>query len=202
MLLALCICKASEPADIVFYFKGLVTQQMREDNDKQYSNLGHAKQVANPHYKLFICLLYSNLVICGEFFGLILYAFVIMPSHIHLIARTKHRFKLEDTIRDFKKYTSKKLIKTILEFPESRNEWLINNFSFAARRIKKGVNYKVWKHGFLPVELNSTSMIKQRLNYIHNNPVEDEIVFEPEEYKYSSAGIYAGRIGVLEIEKL
>jgi hypothetical protein len=42
----------------------------------------------------------------------------------------------------------------------------------------------------------NNEMIEQRLNYIHNNPVEDEIVFNPEDYKYSSACIYAGKIGV------
>ena len=125
-----------------------------------------------------------------------------MPSHIHLIVKTKSVYKLEDTIRDFKKYTSKELIKTIKEYPESRREWLLNKFSFAANGIRKGVNYKVWKDGFHPVELNTTAMVEQRLDYIHNNPVEDEIVFEAEDYKYSSACIYAGRVGELEIEKI
>jgi hypothetical protein len=37
MTLALCICKASKPEDIVIYFKGLVTKQMCKDNVKQYS---------------------------------------------------------------------------------------------------------------------------------------------------------------------
>jgi hypothetical protein len=73
---------------------------------------------------------------------------------------------------------------------------LLNKFSYAADRTKRGVNYKVWKDGFHPVELINNEMLEQRLNYIHNNPVEDEIVFHPEDYKYSSACIYAGKIGV------
>ena len=96
----------------------------------------------------------DSLKFCQQKKGLIIYAFVIMPSHIHLIVKTKSVYKLEDTIRDFKKYTSKELIKTIKEYPESRREWLLNKFSFAANRIRKGVNYKVWKDGFHPVELN------------------------------------------------
>jgi hypothetical protein len=44
-------------------------------------------------------------------------------------------------------------------------------------------------------------MKEQRLNYIHNNPVEEEIVFNAEDYKYSSAVSYADGIGVLELEK-
>ena len=69
MLLALRICKASKPAGIVFYFKGLATQQMRKDNDKQYQNLGYAKQARNICITQYICTLGSNIVICGEFFG-------------------------------------------------------------------------------------------------------------------------------------
>ena len=94
------------------------------------------------------------------------------------------------------------IIKTIKEYPESRREWLLSKFSFAANRIKRGIEYKVWKDGFHPVELTTSKMIEQRLNYIHNNPVEDEVVFDSEDYKYSSACIYAGRIGILEIEQL
>jgi hypothetical protein len=41
MTLALCICKASKPEDIVIYFKGLVTKQMCKDNVKQYPKMGY-----------------------------------------------------------------------------------------------------------------------------------------------------------------
>ena len=141
----------------------------------------------------------DSLKYCQHKKGLEIYAFVIMPSHIHLIVKGTVDNKLENIIRDFKKYTSKELIKAIKEYPESRREWLLNKFSYAADRIKKGVNYKVWKDGFHPVELSTTKMIEQRVDYIHNNPVEDEIVFNAEAYKYSSACIYSGGIGVLEI---
>ncbi len=87
-----------------------------------------------------------------------------MQSHLHLMAKCSEGFQLEDTIRDFKKYTSKEIIRTIKEYPESRREWLLNKFSFAANRIKKGANHKVWKDGFHPVELTTTKMIEQRLN--------------------------------------
>ena len=106
---------------------------------------------------------------------------------MHLIVKSAGNNKLEDIIRDFKKYTSKELIEAIKKYPESRREWLLDKFSYAADRVKKGVNYKIWKDGFHPVELSSTEMIEQRINYIHHNPVADEIVFNAEEYKYSSA---------------
>lgn len=50
-----------------------------------------------------------------------------------------------------------------------------------------------------PVELWSNKMIDQKLNYIHNNPVEEGLVFEPEQYIYSSAVDYVGGKGLLDI---
>lgn len=42
-------------------------------------------------------------------------------------------------------------------------------------------------------------VIQQKIDYIHNNPVEKGIVFIPEDYKYSSASDYANVKGILEI---
>jgi hypothetical protein len=69
-------------------------------------------------------------------------------------------------------------------------------------RIKRGVNYSVWQDNFHPIELVNNEMIGQRLEYIHNNPVEEEIVIEAVDYKYSSAVDYAGGVGALAIEQL
>ena len=79
---------------------------------------------------------------------------------------------------------------------------MIKKFEFAAKRIKRNHQYKVWKDGYHPVELTDNNMIDQRLNYIHNNPVEEEIVTKPEDYKYSSAIDYCGEKGILLIIKL
>ena len=49
-----------------------------------------------------------------------------------------------------------------------------------------------------PIELWSNEVIQQKIDYIHNNPVEEGIVFRPEDYKYSSAVDYSGERGILE----
>ncbi|MBN1415131.1 MAG: transposase [Bacteroidales bacterium] len=149
-----------------------------------------------PAYKQIIS---DSLKYCVQNKGLIIYAYVLMPSHLHLIVSSSKGYALSETIRDFKKYTSKKLIQCIKECSESRKEWILGKFSFAASRIKRGENYKLWQDGFHPVELETNKMINQRLDYLHNNPVEDEIVENPEEYLYSSARNYCGRIGLIEV---
>jgi putative transposase len=125
-----------------------------------------------------------------------------MTNHVHLIASCDDPYHLPETIRDFKKFTSKKLIAAIMEIPESRKVWLLKKFAYAAGRIERGVNFKIWQDGFHPIELDSNKLIDEKLDYIHNNPVEEEIVQRPEQYIYSSALNYIGRKGVLDVELL
>jgi len=142
----------------------------------------------------------DSLKYCKEQKGLIVHAFVIMSNHMHLIVSAKEAVKLQDVIRDFKKFTSKKLIEAIEHINESRREWLLKKFAFAAQRIKRGVNYKLWQDGFHPIELQTGEMVMQKLEYIHNNPVEAGIVNEQEHYVYSSAVNYTAKNGILDVE--
>ena len=134
----------------------------------------------------------DSLKYCQKEKGLILYAYVIMSSHIHMIIGSKSGFTLVDTIRDFKKFTAKQIIKLIKEIPESRREWLLNKFSFEANRTKRGKDYKFWQDGYHAKEIETIGFLEQKLDYVHNNPVESGIVLSPEEYLYSSAKNYAG----------
>ena len=49
-----------------------------------------------------------------------------------------------------------------------------------------------------PIELWSTKVIQEKINYIHQNPVEAGLVFKAENYMYSSAIDYAGDNGLLD----
>lgn len=116
---------------------------------------------------------------CQQQKGLILYGYVIMSSHVHLIVSTHAEYDLVAAIRDFKKFTSKAIIKSIQEIGESRREWLLNKFSFEAKRVKRGEKYKLWKDGYYAKEILSVQFLRQKLDYIHNNPVEAGIVLNP-----------------------
>tara|TARA_R110002049_G_scaffold286102_3_gene467735 strand:- start:168 stop:713 length:546 start_codon:yes stop_codon:yes gene_type:complete len=152
--------------------------------------------LSRPEYKNIII---SSLKYCSEYKGLNIHAFVIMSNHFHAILSSQQA-PLESLIRDMKKYTSKELIRAVNEVAESRREWLLKKFAFAANRIKNGVDYKVWQDGFHPVALTNNKMIDERLNYIHDNPVVQGLVYEPEHYVYSSARDYAGRRGLLSLQ--
>lgn len=131
---------------------------------------------------------------------MIIYAWCIMPSHVHLIIGT-NKDPMENILRDFKSYTSRNLKDKIRSNPqESRKEWIIWMMKRAG--IKNGNNHEwqLWNQCNHPIELSSNKMIEQRLHYIHYNPVEAGFVDSPECWKYSSAIDYAGGSkGLLEI---
>lgn len=75
--------------------------------------------------------------------------------------------------------------------------WLLRAFKKAGEKLNRITKYKVWRDGNQPKLLMSYSFLKQNLDYLHNNPVDSEIVDEPHHYKYSSARDYIGRLRVI-----
>ena len=70
---------------------------------------------------------------------------------------------------------------------------------------KKNSNVKnrpFWQQHNKPIELWSNKMIEQKINYIHNNPVESGFVTESHYWKYSSAANFAGELGIIEIDEI
>ena len=151
-----------------------------------------------PDYKHIIV---DSLRHCQNEKGLELYAWCLMSNHLHLIAAVheENRYTLSDILRDFKKFTSKKIVKTIQEIPESRRRWMLYRFEFAGKYQKKIKNHQFWRNGNEAKEIHTNHFLGQKLNYIHQNPVTAEIVDEPEAYLYSSARDYAGIKGLLDV---
>ncbi len=144
----------------------------------------------------------NSLRYCQQKKGLQIYAWCLMPSHLHLVASVSEASSgtLSDVMRDFKKFTSKEIIKTIGEITESRKEWLLRHFEYAGKFNPKIKDYKFWQDGLHPIELTSGKFIDQKINYIHQNPVEAGIVYRAEDYVLSSAAEYAGEhTGLLDV---
>ncbi len=136
---------------------------------------------------------------CQKNKGLEIYAYVIMSSHIHLLCKATDGFILSDVIRDFKKFTSKKIVQICIEEPESRREWMLSYFQKACEHLKRVQNHKVWQDGYHAELVETNWFIKQKVEYIHNNPVKDKTVSLPEDYYFSSARNYAGLDNDLEV---
>jgi len=145
-------------------------------------------------------IIIDSLNYCIRNKGFTIYAWCLMSNHIHLVAKANDGFRLSDIIRDFKKFTAKKIIEMINEGPESRKEWLLYRFSFAGKFDHHIKDYKVWQDTSHPISLENNYLIDQKINYIHQNPVRALIVANAEDYMFSSAGDYAGIKGMINIE--
>ncbi len=134
-----------------------------------------------PEHKDLVC---KGLNHCVEHKGLEIFAYVIMSSHIHMIARAKNE-NLSDIIRDFKKYTSSKLIKEIETGRESRRDWLLEIFKRGGKKQKSKSKHQMWQYNNHAEEVYSPSFTLSKILYIHQNPVEAGLVSRPEHYNYS-----------------
>jgi putative transposase len=153
-------------------------------------------------YQKYKQLIVKNLNFCIEKKGLVIYSWVLMSNHLHLICSVNLGIKLSSVLRDFKSYTAKEIIKLIDDNSESRREWILHVMKFNASFNKRNEVYQVWQQDNHPIELESPNWIVTRLNYIHNNPVRQEIVDLPEDYLYSSARDYSGKKGLVKVEIL
>lgn len=68
---------------------------------------------------------------------------------------------------------------------------MLDYFKKACVHLKRDQQYKVWQDGYHAEKVETNWFIKQKVNYIHNNPVEQKIVTLPEDYYFSSARNYA-----------
>jgi REP element-mobilizing transposase RayT len=140
---------------------------------------------------------------CQKEKGFELFAWCIMSNHVHLIARAKEGFHLQHIIRDLKKFTSKQITRQIEDnTQESRKSWLLAIYKSAGEYNSNNTSYQFWRQDNKPIELYTPAVIKQKLEYIHDNPVEAGIVDNPEDYVYSSARDYAGIKGLLDLTLL
>jgi len=151
-----------------------------------------------PTYKHIIL---ESMQYCMQHKGLKIHAWVLMSNHLHTIVSCEENVKIGNIWRDFKKFTSKKILATLEnDTTESRREWILDRFAFRASNDNRLKQYKCWQDGNGEQLIFSDDYLQQKLNYIHNNPVKAEYVNTPEEYRYSSAIDYTGGKGLLEIE--
>ena len=126
-----------------------------------------------------------------------------MSDHVHLISRAAEGARLQDIIRDLKKYTSKQVIKAIEEHPgESRREWMLRIFREAGESNINNKDFQFWQQHNKPIALTTNEMIARYLNYLHENPVKEGYVEFAEDDVYCSAPAIAGKPGLLKLEVL
>ena len=145
-----------------------------------------------PYFEIII----DSLKYCREQKGLMVFAYVILDNHLHLVANGE---RLDSTIKEFKSYTAQGIIKMAAE---EGKDWLLNQFKYFKAKHKKESQHQVWQEGFHPQLVISEEMLRQKVEYIHDNPVKAGLVERAEDWLYSSAKNYLDQVGVLEIDVL
>jgi REP element-mobilizing transposase RayT len=122
-------------------------------------------------------ILVDSLKHCQEKKGLLLYAWVIMSNHVHLIAAADEGHTLPDILRDLKKFTATQILKAIAENgQESRKDWMLPIFAKAGAANSNNTHFQFWRQDNRPVQLFTAEVFEQKLNYLHNNPVAEGYV--------------------------
>ena len=152
--------------------------------------------------------IYKDIVIesinyCIKQKGLVVYTWVIMSNHVHLLLSSE-KSPCEDILRDLKKFTSKSIIRAIEENQqESRKSWMLRMFERAGANNPKNKKYQFWQQGNHPQEISTnTDEIDKIISYIHDNPVKAGFVDNAEDYPYSSAVNFSGGKGMIEIAEI
>lgn len=115
-----------------------------------------------------------------------LIAYVLMPSHVHLIIALPEGESISDLMRDFKKYTSTKIRQ---QLERDGHAGLLSILRRSAHRKRNQV-FKLWKDRFDDLVIESEETLRVKIEYIHNNPVRAGLASNPEDWKYSSARNY------------
>jgi len=140
----------------------------------------------------------DSLHYCQKEKGMEIFAWCIMTNHVHLIFRIVNGLLPEQVIGDLKRFTSKKIVREITEnIRESRREFLLACFKESASKSSNVEGYQFWQHDNHPIELWSNKVIAEKINYIHANPVVKGLVYQPEDYVYSSARDYSDEKGLV-----
>jgi len=117
-----------------------------------------------------------------------LYAFVIMPNHVHFIVRCQEDDPLKDVVRDLKANMARLIV---WQYQAERNQEVLDFLSAAVRRPEKQ-RFKVWEDGYNAKDVFSPDFLSEKMEYVHNNPLQSHwrLAERAEDYIWSSARFY------------
>ena len=125
--------------------------------------------------------------------GMKLYAYVILENHMHLIAQSD---RIDRDMARFKSFTAKKLIRYL---DKNNVKTILEQLVFYKKAHKNDRSYQFWQEGVHPEYIQNEDMMRQKVEYIHQNPVKRGYIDRPEHWRYSSARNYLGLEGLLEV---
>jgi putative transposase len=127
--------------------------------------------------------------------GMRLYGYVILENHLHFVAQSG---RLDLCVRHFKSYTALRIIDHLAAHSEAH---LLDRLRSARRAHKTDREFQFWQEGSHAELVFSEDMMREKLDYIHANPVKRGYVDRAEHWRNSSARNYAGETGLIEVDR-
>ncbi|MBX7045004.1 MAG: transposase [Ignavibacteria bacterium] len=125
------------------------------------------------------------------------HAYVFMKNHFHLICSGEN---ISKSIGSIKSFSAKKMIEKL---KDGNNYEVLNKLRETKKKHKTDRQFQFWQEGFYPKEVLSNDELKQKIEYIHYNPVKKNYCAEMAGWKYSSANYYeTGIEGIIFIERI
>ncbi len=121
------------------------------------------------------------------------YAFVILANHLHLLIQSQ---QLSRDIARFKSYTASQII---VYLTKNKVVPILEQLAFYKKAHKSDRVYQFWQESSHPEWIQNDAMMRQKIDYIHYNPVKRGYVDLPEHWRYSSARNYLGQPGLIEV---
>lgn len=128
--------------------------------------------------------------------GLQVYAYVILENHLHLVVQSP---QLDKDMARLKAFTAKQLIRYL---DDNNVKTILEQLAFYKKAHKIDRAYQFWQEGMHPELIQNEMMMRQKVEYIHHNPVKRGYVDNAEHWRYSSARNYLGQPGLLEVCRL
>jgi len=122
-----------------------------------------------------------------------LIAYVVLENHVHFIAAGDN---LSKELGNFKSYTARCLIDLL---KSANAKTILDQLAFRKAKHKRDRDYQFWQEGSHPKQISNEKMMWQKIEYIHNNPVNRGYVDDPVHWRYSSARNYARMTGLIDV---
>ncbi len=121
------------------------------------------------------------------------YGYVVLENHMHCILQAPD---LQKHVHDFKAFTAKEVLQHL---KAHNNGHLLSLFALYKKAYKTDAHYQFWEEGSHPQLIQSEEMLRQKLDYIHYNPVKRGYVDDPVHWRWSSARSYHGKEGLIPV---
>ena len=124
-----------------------------------------------------------------------LHAYVILENHLHMVLRSDD---LRKSMESFKKFTAREILNLLRR---ENATTILDQLAFYKKAHRKEKSFQVWEEGYQPKLIQSETMLKMKIDYIHYNPVKRGYVDKAIHWRYSSARNYEGGYGLIEIDR-